>query len=53
LAENRKHHFGGQATVTQVWETLINDPPTLIFLVFAAVLWAFILGFKFGEKIWR
>ena len=29
------------------------DPVTFWGLVVAVILWAFILGFKLGEKIWR
>lgn len=37
----------------EIWEVLKNDTPTIVGVVAGAILWAFILGLKLGENIWR
>jgi len=37
----------------EIWEIVSTDTPTIVGLVAGAILWAFVLGLKLGEKIWR
>ncbi len=39
--------------MNEIIDFAISDPLTIIGLVVGAILWAFVLGMKVSERIWR
>lgn len=39
--------------MAEIWEVFKADTELHIFLVVTAILWAFVIGMKVSEKIWR
>ena len=52
-AKRRTCVWIGALKMWEIWEFAKSDPPTIVGLVAGAILWAFVLGLKLGEKIWR